>query len=85
MSQEGFEPPTLWFVATCSSPLSYKPFYVKKGKQKEKKSFFNNITTLNFCVAKLKKNNFSSNYFYKIDNKFYIYFKKKNKKFIFRK
>jgi hypothetical protein len=23
--QEGFEPPTPWFVATCSSPLSYKP------------------------------------------------------------
>ena len=23
--QEGFEPPTPWSVATCSSPLSYKP------------------------------------------------------------
>jgi hypothetical protein len=23
--KEGFEPPTPWFVATCSSPLSYKP------------------------------------------------------------
>lgn len=27
MSKEGFEPPTLWFVATCSSPLSYMPLY----------------------------------------------------------
>ena len=24
LSQEGFEPPTTWFVAMCSSPLSYK-------------------------------------------------------------
>jgi hypothetical protein len=23
--QEGFEPPTPWSVATCSSPLSYRP------------------------------------------------------------
>lgn len=29
MSKEGFEPPTLWFVATCSSPLSYMPFFKK--------------------------------------------------------
>ncbi len=27
MSQEGFEPPTPWFVAMCSSPLSYKLFF----------------------------------------------------------
>nr|NP_569676.1 hypothetical protein PsnuCp071 [Psilotum nudum]NP_569702.1 hypothetical protein PsnuCp097 [Psilotum nudum]BAB84265.1 hypothetical protein [Psilotum nudum]BAB84291.1 hypothetical protein [Psilotum nudum] len=25
MGEEGFEPPTPWFVATCSDPLSYKP------------------------------------------------------------
>ncbi len=25
MGEEGFEPPTPWFVATCSSPLSYTP------------------------------------------------------------
>ena len=24
--KKGFEPLTPWFVATCSSPLSYKPF-----------------------------------------------------------
>lgn len=29
LSKEGFEPPTLWFVATCSSPLSYMPFNIK--------------------------------------------------------
>ena len=23
--KEGLEPPTPWFVATCSNPLSYKP------------------------------------------------------------
>ena len=23
--KEGFEPPTPWFVATCSNPLSYRP------------------------------------------------------------
>jgi hypothetical protein len=28
LSKEGFEPPTLWFVATCSSPLSYMPFFI---------------------------------------------------------
>lgn len=25
MGEEGFEPPTPWFVATCSNPLSYRP------------------------------------------------------------
>ena len=25
VSEEGFEPPTPWFVATCSNPLSYRP------------------------------------------------------------
>ena len=25
MGEEGFEPPTPWFVATCSGPLSYTP------------------------------------------------------------
>ena len=34
MSKEGFEPPTLWFVATCSSPLSYMPFRNKIFKEK---------------------------------------------------
>ena len=28
--KKGFEPLTPWFVATCSSPLSYKPFVVTK-------------------------------------------------------
>ena len=27
LGKKGFEPLTPWFVATCSSPLSYKPFY----------------------------------------------------------
>ena len=26
LGKKGFEPLTPWFVATCSSPLSYKPF-----------------------------------------------------------
>jgi hypothetical protein len=25
VGEEGFKPPTPWFVATCSNPLSYKP------------------------------------------------------------
>lgn len=25
VGEEGFEPPTPWFVATCSNPLSYRP------------------------------------------------------------
>ena len=29
LSQEGFEPPTTWFVAMCSSPLSYKLFLLE--------------------------------------------------------
>ena len=28
LGKKGFEPLTPWFVATCSSPLSYKPFVV---------------------------------------------------------
>ncbi|KAI3502959.1 hypothetical protein L1887_31389 [Cichorium endivia] len=28
---EGFEPPTPWFVATCSDPLSYRPHSVSTG------------------------------------------------------
>nr|YP_009294542.1 hypothetical protein Aspa_146 [Asparagopsis taxiformis]AOM66025.1 hypothetical protein Aspa_146 [Asparagopsis taxiformis] len=26
--KEGFEPPTPWFVAMCSNPLSYKPLTI---------------------------------------------------------
>ncbi len=29
--EEGFEPPTPWFVATCSNPLSYRPHSVSTG------------------------------------------------------
>ncbi|KAF5774555.1 putative ribosomal protein L2 [Helianthus annuus] len=29
--EEGFEPPTPWFVATCSNPLSYRPHCVSTG------------------------------------------------------
>ncbi|KAL1120438.1 hypothetical protein V6Z11_D01G165600 [Gossypium hirsutum] len=28
VGEEGFEPPTPWFVATCSNPLSYRPHLV---------------------------------------------------------
>ena len=31
MGEEGFEPPTPWFVATCSNPLSYRPHPVSTG------------------------------------------------------
>ena len=31
MGEEGFEPPTPWFVATCSNPLSYRPYRVSTG------------------------------------------------------
>ena len=27
LGNKGFEPLTPWFVATCSSPLSYKPYF----------------------------------------------------------
>lgn len=33
MGKEGFEPPALWFVAICSSPLSYKPSCYAQGVQ----------------------------------------------------
>ncbi|KAK9122080.1 hypothetical protein Syun_019697 [Stephania yunnanensis] len=31
VGEEGFEPPTPWFVATCSNPLSYRPHPVSTG------------------------------------------------------
>ncbi|KAK8349370.1 hypothetical protein V6Z12_A06G136100 [Gossypium hirsutum] len=31
VGEEGFEPSTLWFVATCSNPLSYRPHLVSTG------------------------------------------------------
>ena len=31
MGEKGFEPPTPWFVATCSNPPSYKPHLVSTG------------------------------------------------------
>jgi hypothetical protein len=31
VGEEGFEPPTPWFVATCSNPLSYRPHSVSTG------------------------------------------------------
>ncbi|PPD67340.1 hypothetical protein GOBAR_DD35779 [Gossypium barbadense] len=31
VGEEGFEPPTPWFVATCSNPLSYRPYLVSTG------------------------------------------------------
>ncbi|KAK4835872.1 hypothetical protein QYF36_015606 [Acer negundo] len=31
VGEEGFEPPTPWFVATCSNPLSYRPRPVSTG------------------------------------------------------
>ncbi|KAB2096477.1 hypothetical protein ES319_A01G110600v1, partial [Gossypium barbadense] len=31
VGEEGFEPPTPWFVATCSNPLSYRPHLVSTG------------------------------------------------------
>ena len=31
VGEEGFEPPTPWFVATCSNPLSYRPHPVPTG------------------------------------------------------
>lgn len=31
VGEEGFEPPTPWFVATCSTPLSYRPHPVSAG------------------------------------------------------
>jgi hypothetical protein len=31
VGEEGFEPPTPWFVATCSNPLSYRPGPVSTG------------------------------------------------------
>ena len=31
VGEEGFEPPTPWFVATCSNPLSYRPHLVSSG------------------------------------------------------
>ena len=32
LGKKGFEPLTPWFVATCSSPLSYKPSYMSISK-----------------------------------------------------
>ena len=34
LGKKGFEPLTPWFVATCSSPLSYKPFILKNRDAK---------------------------------------------------
>ncbi|XLT76674.1 hypothetical protein HN873_032948 [Arachis hypogaea] len=31
VGEEGFEPPTPWFIATCSNPLSYRPHPVSTG------------------------------------------------------
>ncbi|KAI5666277.1 hypothetical protein M9H77_16130 [Catharanthus roseus] len=31
VGEEGFEPPTPWFVATCSNPLSYKLHLISSG------------------------------------------------------
>ena len=31
VGEGGFEPPTPWFVATCSNPLSYRPHPVSTG------------------------------------------------------
>ncbi|TYH50077.1 hypothetical protein ES332_D10G179900v1 [Gossypium tomentosum] len=31
VGEEGFEPPTPWFVATCSNPLSYRPHLFSTG------------------------------------------------------
>ena len=31
VGEEAFEPPTPWFVATCSNPLSYRPHPVSTG------------------------------------------------------
>ncbi|TYH12559.1 hypothetical protein ES288_A06G077600v1 [Gossypium darwinii] len=31
VGEEGFEPPTPWFIATCSNPLSYRPHLVSTG------------------------------------------------------
>ncbi|MCD9644659.1 hypothetical protein HAX54_033062 [Datura stramonium] len=31
LGRGGFEPPTPWFVATCSNPLSYRPHPVSTG------------------------------------------------------
>ena len=31
VGEEGFEPPTPWFVATCSNPLSYRPHPASTG------------------------------------------------------
>ncbi|KAK8271298.1 hypothetical protein V6Z11_D11G252300 [Gossypium hirsutum] len=28
VGEEGFEPPTPWFIAACSNPLSYRPHLV---------------------------------------------------------
>ncbi len=27
VGEEGFKPPTSWFITTCSNPLNYMPFY----------------------------------------------------------
>lgn len=59
--QEGFEPPTPWFVATCSSPLSYKPvpiqfYYINKSLFMKKKKLNMILILLNY--SKKKENRF---------------------------
>ena len=39
MSEEGLEPPTFWFVAKCSNPLSYSPLAELKNLLVQPNSF----------------------------------------------
>lgn len=36
---EGVEPPTLWFVAIDSNPLSYIPYFASKAPDESQKGF----------------------------------------------
>src|SRR3989337_279253 len=57
VSEEGFEPPTPWFVATCSNPLSYRPHLVSTGSVPrntlKKKPFLS--PAISFRVKKMRK------------------------------
>ena len=57
MGEEGFEPPTPWFVATCSNPLSYRPHLVSTGSVPrntlKKEPFLS--PAISFRVKKMRK------------------------------
>ncbi|RZR80436.1 hypothetical protein BHM03_00006484 [Ensete ventricosum] len=57
VGEEGFEPPTPWFVATCSNPLSYRPHPASTGSVPgstlKKEPFLS--SAISFRVKKMNK------------------------------